>query len=520
MPSYTTLARRCALAVAATVAFAFPLTVGTSAVAGPKYDSSCACPKDGYVPGLGTPSTNKIFKDTNVNVFVGDDYETTASESEGLLVVLDDATISSSLFNVGTAGGGSLIVPENNAVMLAVGDELDIRSNLHIGLGFASQGITGGSAKVGGTISGRYDAGTGTVRQNLGSRATAQWKNFPKTITRESKKLSKRATNTRHELSYNRLTIPFTYKGSTSVVSIPASKINKARGLEIDFVGNARTADPIVINVQDDTNGKFSLDLTSFLNDGNVVDLRAEAFGNISSRVLWNLDSSFHDVTIGGAGKAGYQVPGSWLVPSYKADVSLNSSTNGRVWVNGDLTVHKQGNEQHSYPWIGEEPFDCVDKPKPEPKPEPTEPTEPSEPEPKPEPTEPSEPGEPTEPVQPEPTEPTDPSEPGEPTEPTDPSEPTEPSEPGESTDEPTEPGTDSGTLPTQEPQPTPTVEVLGETIEKNPEATDFPNAEGSKSDNELAQTGANPLFIALGAACLALIGIGGAFIARARRQS
>ncbi|WP_313278915.1 choice-of-anchor A family protein [Timonella senegalensis] len=342
-------------------------------------------------PGLGTGATNEVQIDNQVNVFVSGDYTSTASESEGALVVLGDAKVSGPNLNAGTAGGGSLIVPENNSVMLAVGGNLNIESRVDAGLGLQLQGITGGSVNVGGSITGQIDAGTGVVRSGLGGAAVAEWADMPATIT----------------------------------------------GLAINVIADVPTV---------------AIDFTSILLNGTILDLNSKDFGALSSSVMWNFGSGVSTVTIGGTGKAGYQFVGSILSSSPAGQVILNSSTNGRIWVAGDLTTRNQGNEQHAYPWITPEycsPLDPID------------PTD-------------------------EPTDPTDPRD-----EPTDPTEPTEPTSP-----ETTTPGTPSPETPSPEPS-----------SGVSDDATEVP------SDEELVQTGlsnlAVGLSIALQAAGVAAIGIG-----------
>lgn len=457
---------------AATVGVLTVSLTATGAAGAGANGETCVVP-----PGLGTGATNEVQIDNQVNVFVGGDYTSTASESEGVLVVLGDAKVSGPNLNVGTAGGGSLIVPENNSAMLAVGGNLNIESRVDAGLGLQLQGITGGSVNVGGTIAGQIDAGTGVVRSGLGGAAVAEWADMPATITGLASTLSGQAnsgspvaSHTEPMNSWEPLTINLGAgaSGEVRTLNIPASVLNKVVNKEINFVGDIAASGPLAINVIADV-PTVAIDFTSILLNGTILDLNSKDFGALSSSVMWNFGSGVSTVTIGGTGKAGYQFVGSILSSSPAGQVILNSSTNGRIWVAGDLTTRNQGNEQHAYPWITPEycsPLDPTD-----PTDEPTDPTDPTD-----------EPTDPTGPTD-EPSNPRD--------EPTDPTEPTEPTSP-----ETTTPGTPSPETPSPEPS-----------SGVSDDATEVP------SDEELAQTGlsnlAVGLSIALLAAGVAAIGIG-----------
>ncbi|WP_333811306.1 choice-of-anchor A family protein [Timonella senegalensis] len=364
---------------AATVGVLTVSLTATGAAGAGANGETCVVP-----PSLGTGATNEVQIDNQVNVFVGGDYTSTASESEGVLVVLGDAKVSGPNLNAGTAGGGSLIVPENNSVTLAVGGNLNIESSVDAGLGLQLQGITGGSVNVGRSITGQIDAGTGVVRSGLGGAAVAEWADMPATITGLASTLSGQANSGSPVASYTEPTNswePLTINlgagasGEVRTLNIPASVLNKVVNKEINFVGDIAASGPLAINVIADV-PTVAIDFTSILLNGTILDLNSKDFGALSSSVMWNFGSGVSTVTIGGTGKAGYQFVGSILSSSPAGQVILNSSTNGRIWVAGDLTTRNQGNEQHAYPWITPEycsPLDPID-----PTDEPTDPTDPT----------------------------------------------------------------------------------------------------------------------------------------------
>ncbi|MFH9728177.1 choice-of-anchor A family protein [Streptomyces sp. NPDC017254] len=91
--------------------------------------------------------------------------------------------------------------------------------------------------------------------------------------------------------------------------------------------------------------------------NGDRVDVYDSAhFGEAASRILYNFEAS-PSLTLGGGGN----FMGSILTP--KASADLTASTNGRVYVGGDLRTHGAGNETHNYPWTGSSTFTCKPSP-------------------------------------------------------------------------------------------------------------------------------------------------------------
>ena len=314
------------------------------------------CPAPDSMPTITTlGQAGAIFTDNNVNIFTAGNYTSTNVESEGLLVVMGDATVGR--LNIGAAGGGSFVVPTDKSVMLAVGGDMHAPQGALIGVGLAPA-ITGGSVQIGGSLTGSLDPGSGNVTRELGSAAVAQWAGLSAAMTAESRALFELADTGSYEatgpISWGYLKITAGAESSgRHVVTIPSSALQAGNDTTgVYFTDLATSGAPLVINVVDDTNGVLNFPAhNSYAGAGmEMLANNTPNIGNIASRVLWNLDDSFTSVTIGAPNSGGMQMIGSWLSPGL-AHVTLNSSTNGRVWVNGDLTSQGGGNEQHSYPW-------------------------------------------------------------------------------------------------------------------------------------------------------------------------
>ncbi|MET4158497.1 choice-of-anchor A family protein [Agromyces sp. PvR057] len=391
--------------LAATGAAAIAVTGAAPATAAPA-SPVATCPADGHAPPLGH---FPLFTDTGVAVYAGGDYTVTgaAAESEGLLLVAGDASFaktSGGVFNVGTAGYGSGIVPPAGGQMLAVGGDLTTSNgtSVHVGANLAG----GGAVDVGGSAAGAsIDSFGGPVRSSLGAAtATSPNTGFGSLIESTSAALAATADTDDVTTSGNTVRFASTTERDLYVFSIAASTLGTKPEVVFDLASDA----PVLVNV---TGASLTWAPNFFADDAGRFDGPSGAnFGEWSSRILWNLDEAT-SVTLGTNG----QLIGSVLAPVADADVS--TSTNGRLLVGGDLTVSGSGVEHHNYPWSGGEGLECS--------PEPTTPEEV------------------VPPVDPEtPTTPLTPVEPGTPVSPETPE---EPATPGESNVTPEQPGTPAG---------------------------------------------------------------------------
>ncbi|MEV8454916.1 choice-of-anchor A family protein [Streptomyces sp. NPDC052095] len=418
------------------------------------------CPSSGKLPGIGnTPQ----FIDGNVALFAGGDYtvDGASAEAEGLLVVKGDATFAKSsggTFNVGRVGAGSGILPDAGELMLAVGGDLTIAkgTRVDVGHGITSKSAYGGAVQVGKKIGekGELETNGGKRSSGLGTDpALSPYQSFDRTIGTESSSLGKlKATGTTTR-SGDTVTFRSTGagNGTLQVFEITAAELDGASSFGFVSVPDG---DSVVVNVTGAQPVSISPMSVGFNNDR--VDVYSSAhFGDAASRILYNFEGST-SLTLGGGGN----FMGSILAP--KASADFTASTNGRVYVGGDIRTHGTGNETHNYPWTGSPAFTC--KPGP------------------------AQPGTPT----PQPSEPEQPSQP--------------PARPGTPTPSASTPGAPapqpSGSEKSSQPAPAPSAPAAG------------PEDEGGF----LASTGAQVGFYATGAAVLGALGAGLLMFTRRRR--
>ncbi|MFD3997571.1 choice-of-anchor A family protein [Streptomyces sp. NPDC058548] len=339
---------------AAGPALAAPLT--------PAPGSTRTCPAPGEEPGIGHEPR---FTDTNVALFAGGDYtaDGASAEAEGLLVVGGNATFakaSGGVFNVGRAGAGSGIVPPAGSVMLAVGGNLAIAggTTVDVGHGLTAASGHGGAVRVGGAIDekGRLETNGGSRSAGLGARAAlTPYDAFAGTVRDESASLGSLKPTGTSVRRGDTVTFEGGQAGTTGpqVFEISAKELDGASSFDFRSIPG-RSA--VVVNVT----GRQAVSVSplSVGFNGDRVDGYGSAhFGEAASRILYNFEA-VPSLTLGGGGN----FMGSILAPEASAD--LTASTNGRVYVGGDLRTHGTGNETHNYPWTGSSAFTC--KPTPE----------------------------------------------------------------------------------------------------------------------------------------------------------
>ncbi len=375
---------------------------------------------------------NPTFTDSGIALFAGGDYTAKggSAEAEGLLVVGGNATFAKSggVFNVGRVGMGSGIIPKSGDVMLAVGGDLSVDKGvtLDVGHGLTSGPKYGGSVRVGGKldVKGQLETNGGQSPDGLGKEAALKPNaGFGATIKKESASLGALKATGKTEKQGGSVTFKGSGQGGLQVFEISAADINDVSTFTFESIPGDSS---VVVNVTGSQGVKISPMAVGF--NGDRVDVYSSSkFGEAASRILYNFEDSA-SLTLGSGGN----FMGSVLAPAASADIT--ASTNGRLYVGGDLTTRGSGNESHNYPWNGTPPFSC----------EPGEPGEPEKPEvpstPTPTPSTPEEPGTPEEPETPgTPEEPGTPSEPGEETPSAEPSEPS--AEPSQTPEEPKKEG-------------------------------------------------------------------------------
>ncbi|MFF9144099.1 choice-of-anchor A family protein [Streptomyces sp. NPDC014861] len=365
-----------------------------------------------------------VWRDNAVNVFVGGDFlvREAAAEAEGKVVVLggfDQAKRAgvSQVYNVGIAGGGSRVVPDNGTAFLSVGGNITVAAGQSL---LTEEGSVTGRTLYAGTA-------TGTVSPApvKDAAAVAPYTALRDELTAASRcyayvdGASRTATGTAVNKGYETL---FTGDGTSAlqVFNVDFDLESGPGGQQgIRFEGIPANA-TVLVNV---------------LGGDRTVDTYIDGLPGLRDRLLWNFPDATR-VTFEGTA----QFAGSVLVGNQASTATITMpGMNGRFFTTGDLTHASEpggggGQEIHNYPFDGDLPS-CDEDPTPTPTETTPTPTEPTPTETTPTPTEPT----PTE-TTPTPTEPT-------PTEPT----------PTESTPTPTEP-TPTETTPTPtEPVPSPT---------------------------------------------------------------
>lgn len=308
------------------------------------------CPPEGGMPGIGNVPA---YTDSNVAVFAGGDYLATgtSAESEGLLLVQGDAVFEKAnggVFNVGTVGVGSQIVPPGGSTMLAVGGDLTVgaTTSIHVGANLAG----GGGVNVGGTAAGSIETNGAPLADRLGqATATAPNSEFQSVVTDTSSSLGSLAATGATTVSGGRVTFASTGDDELQVFEVDGAAL--ATTFEV-FFSDIPAGAAIVVNV---TGSTVSFAPNYFDLNGERVDaFSSPNFGNAASRILWNVTDAT-SLTLGGSS----QFMGSVLAPTASTDVT--ASTNGRLHVGGDLSMSGVGNEHHNYPWIGGGSLGCAD---------------------------------------------------------------------------------------------------------------------------------------------------------------
>lgn len=341
-----------ALALAGALLVPLGLLAPTAAVA-----DVGACPP-GYLPAPGNDHEN--WTDNNVAVFAGGDFlaDGESAESEGLLVVMGDATFDKSsggTFNVGWVGVGSQAAPAPGSVMLAVGGALNVGTDttLDVGSGAVSPEGAGGGVQVGETAtptypSPQYELNNGSLQTGMGAAAVSDWAGFEAQFTADSADWVALADTNAVSISGAQATFNGDGTSNTQVFTITAAQLNSIT--EVYFTNVADDA-PVIINVVGSEAVTFSP--TYFADDGvRADDLTSPIFGMVAQRTMWNFADTAN-VTFGG----GSQFLGSVVAPN--ADIDITASMNGRVYAGGDIHTHGTGNELHNYPWIGPD-YGCI----------------------------------------------------------------------------------------------------------------------------------------------------------------
>ncbi|MFE5709741.1 choice-of-anchor A family protein [Streptomyces sp. NPDC056501] len=345
------------------------------------------CPPDGYPP---INSGDVIYRDNNINIYVGGDFlvREAAAEAEGKVVVLGGFDQNkragvSSVYNVGIVGAGSRIPPDNDTDFLTVGKDLTVASGQSL---LAEEGNVKGVVRYGGVLS-----GTVNPTPVHDTAAADQYTALRGQLTDASQCYAyvNGASRTPTGTAANNDTETLFTGDGTSALQV----FNAEFDLESASGGQQGIR---FANIPDDATV-----LVNVLGPDRTVDTYINGLPDgLRERVLWNFPDA---TTVKFEGTA--QFAGSVLIGNQASTTTVTMpGTNGRFFTTGNLTHASEttgggGQEMHAYPFDGDLPS-CTD---PTPTPTPTDPT-PTPTDPTPTPTDPT----PT-PTDPTPT-PTDPT--------------------------------------------------------------------------------------------------------------
>ena len=295
--------------------------------------------------------------DGAVNVYAAGDFTTSdgAAEGEGVFVVGGDATFADAYFNLGVVGVGSRMDPPAMSDMLTAGGDVTVASGtLEVGHN------VGGNIVSGGTVGPTADINTngGAIVENDPSplAAYASVATYYDALSTEYSALP--ATGT---VVVDGWQVTFTGDNTSS------RQVFSVSGDDLGALGAANTKTMVFTDIPDDaviivnvTGTTATLSANTFQLNGTTIDPVAASpdrtFSHLTQSMLWNFTDAT-DVTLGD----GDQLLGSVLVPNPASSVELLTSTNGRVYVGGDLTFgggSQTGLEMHNYSFRA--PTPCV----------------------------------------------------------------------------------------------------------------------------------------------------------------
>jgi choice-of-anchor A domain-containing protein len=323
----------------------------------------CYNSPDPRYPNLTTLAGHSIDdSETEVGAYIGNDFTalTGAQETEGNFVVGNNANYFTHTYsNIGVVGIGSLVTPTPGSDVLVAGGDINIGNNtapatqIDVSTGSDGNIVAGGSITVGG-IDDLFLNGGGTQTAGVVGALTpyASIPTYYNLLSTYYAGLATTGTFTQDANNAN-----FAGDGASAV------QIFSASGAQLGSVGASKkfnfTNIPanavVIINVTGAAAAVSTQELVSL--NGSDLDWNEATAANLdwahfTQSVMWNFPAATA-ITIGDAS----QIPGSIDAPL--ADVTLLASTNGRVYVGGDLTLGgstQTGLEMHNYSFRA---FDC-----------------------------------------------------------------------------------------------------------------------------------------------------------------
>uniref|UniRef100_UPI0025C0B272 choice-of-anchor A family protein n=1 Tax=Flavobacterium sp. TaxID=239 RepID=UPI0025C0B272 len=302
-----------------------------------------------------------IGRDNAINFAVGGNLTiTNGAEYEGRTFVYGDFTMNkTSAFNLGVAGVGSFIVPDNNKNILTIGGNFNASAasgNLILGgesgngqLSYGNivyKGTKSSNVKITGDASKVINEATLDLAPyndafNALQVSSTTWNQLPSDAN---------VTFVNDGFGTYTFTCLTPAVAKTYVINIPNVLASKTNGT-INFVGFPDTAS-LLINVPGTTTNfniaTFQFNgVTQGVGSGGKVP--ANEVAPFSLRILWNLPTAT-TVSLKGA-----QFWGSMVIPQRTGTVTNEMiGMNGRFIVGGNLIQNIGGSETHNYPFKGE----------------------------------------------------------------------------------------------------------------------------------------------------------------------
>ncbi|WP_306322303.1 MULTISPECIES: choice-of-anchor A family protein [unclassified Streptomyces] len=363
------------------------LVVGAAAgpaVAEPLPDGLGPCLGDACPDSYPEPHNGGLSgRDNNINVFVGGDFlvRQGAAEAEGKVVVMggydqDKDPSASGIYNVGIAGVGSRVPPDDGTDFITTGGDLTVAQGERLAVEAAD---ADGVARIGGTFSGVVESKA--VRDPDAAR--------PYTGIREH------LTDASHCYAYDngaRRTPTGTAVNDGSTTTFTGDGSSPIQVFDVDFDLISASGGSAGYRFAGIPSGATVL--VNVYGDARKINTYEDLLPpELRDRLLWNFPDASSVELAGGT-----QFSGSTLVGNPSSTTTMTmSGFNGRFYSAGSLTHTSPagaggGQEIHAYPFVGDLPT-CEDDslPTPTPTPTPTTPTPtPTSPTPTPSPTTPT----------------------------------------------------------------------------------------------------------------------------------
>ncbi|WP_019546145.1 choice-of-anchor A family protein [Streptomyces sulphureus] len=288
--------------------------------------------------------------DTNVNVFVGGDFDVrqAAAESEGRNVVLGDFDLHKragvpKVYNIGAPGGGSRVPPPDGSDHLLVGGDLTVAQGQRL---LAGEGGSAGMPSYGGTSS-----GTVPPRAVRTPGPAPQYAHLRAQLTAASHCYAYEGDQRRAPTGTWRTT------GSETVLTGDGNADLQVFSVDADLATPAGNGTSLrFASVPEDATVLVNL----YGKGRRIRSLLTAAGPGLRERLLWNFPDA---AAVGLHGTAPFQ--GSILVGNPRSRTTLDlPDTNGRLYTAGSLTHTSSGSSVgqtiHASPFLGDLPA-CTD---------------------------------------------------------------------------------------------------------------------------------------------------------------